>query len=443
MLTRIVRVSVTRAVPVVAIFAAIGAFPTFGATPYVAEAHGSAAEPIPQATKFAAGETPIGFGFSDSSPHQVVRSSANRLYVSVPSCEDYPNCSGNVLAMYAARQPGIAHQFDELDAAHRPRARGQRDSIGSSALAIDGSGRIDVAYITRNEGAYFTTFDVPSGRWGRAERLGRTDSGLTTQGREGIALAVDAAGNPHVAWTFLASQTKHIAYAWRSSGGWSHSSQIDDSRLGPGQGALHPTLAFAPNGTLLASWLVGNERAAYNFPDGRIAVRTRNPGGSWSPSVEIPERIAPPNPGYAATTIDQGPSLLVTADGVAHLTFIDVEDAIRYWYSPDYRIWHGARQPNRQLTHDPVLGPDGNGGIFIYGHGTPAGDKNGHGNSLYRMQLAAGATAWSPFNRIVSDPNVDCSVSTRWSQFFHFFPKQIDYTYWNDHKPDFQILGQF
>jgi len=398
--------------------------------------------PTPIRTPLTPGQVIVGVGFADVSPHQLVRSATDVVYASTPTCNGYPNCYANVLPMFVATTPRRATGFFEADAAHRPHAADGTDTIGSSALAIDGNGIVWVAYNTRNEGSWITSFDTGSNRWGTPAPLGAGRSGALTQGREGVALAVDAAGNPNVVWSYVGSDNrKHVAYSVRRGGGWTSPAQIDDTPLFGGAGNIHPTMAFAPDGTLLVAWLSGNELQQYDNPDGKIYVRALR-GGGWQPSTQIPDGDYRSHAGYAQVTIDQGPSMIVTGDGTVHVSYMDTTDAIRYWYSSDYVRWSGDRQPAFQRTHDPSLGPDGAGGVYIYGHGTPIGNIEGHGNDLFRLHLAAGATQWSPFAQIVSDHNVDCSVSTRWSQFFHYFPAQVDYLYWNDHKPDFDLVGQ-
>ncbi len=385
-----------------------------------------------------AGEVAAGPGFSDVSPHQIVRTSRNVVYVSVPACISYPTCFGNSLKMQAGNKTGNPTAFSEQDAAHHPQTNASnRDAIGTSAMAIDENDVIWVGYNTRNEGTYAISFDTKTNLWGKAFRMGSTSAGggWVSQGKEGVGMAVEQNGKPHIVFSFIGTdKQKHIATAQTQGSAWSTPVQIDDTKLASGQGALHPTVAYTPKNVMLVAWLVGNENAQYNNPDGTMHVRAITSLTSAPPSVEIPDTNFNGHPGYAATTIDQGPSLLVTADGVAHVSYIDTSDAIRYWSSnaTNYASWNGSHQPAHQLTHDPSLGPDGSGGLYIYGHGTPQGGQNGHGNNLYRMHLPAGSSTWSSFAIQITDNNLDDSVSTRWSQFYHYFPTQVDYTYWND-----------
>ena len=141
------------------------------------------------------------------------------------------------------------------------------------------------------------------------------------------------------------------------------------------------------------------------------------------------------------TAIDNGPSLLVTADGVAQLVFSDTGNRIRYWHNAGSG-WMRDRQPPNQITHNPSLGPVGpvgQGGVYIYGHGAPIGDIGGHGDNLYRFRRPAGGS-WSAWTLYVTG-HFDSSVSTRWSQFFNRFPAQVDILYWADPYPNVLYFG--
>ena len=404
-------------------------------------------------------EISAGPGFSDVSPHQIVRTSSNVLYIATPSCAGgYPNCpGGNYITMQKANQSGTPTSFSEQDAADRPAASSSSDMIGSSAIALDGNGTIWVAYNTKSEGTHVVSFSTSSNTWGTDHRIGTAaaanNATYISQGREGVALAVNSSGAPTVVFSYDGGSTtvKYVGISTYSGSAWSTPVRIDDRTLGTNQGALHPAIAYTASGTLLVAWLMGDENAStYNNNDGIIFVRqitdtTPSSTSEAGPaSVEIPDTgNEGGHTGFAATVIDNGPSIMLTSDGVAHVSYVDsLEDNIRYWYSSanNFAVWHGDEQPttggNPQETHDPSLGPDGSGGLYLYGHGTPAGNRDGHGNNLYRFHKAAGATTWSAWTEVVNDNETDCSVSTRWSQFFNYFPSTVDFSYWNDLKPN-------
>lgn len=364
-----------------------------------------------------------GPGFSDVSPRQVVRSRANILYAIVPPCDQYPACTGNGLKAWRGDVPGTPTRFVEVDPAHAPTG-----TVGTSAVAIDGCDRIHVAWNQRDGTLRYAVLDATTDSWGTPTTVASTGWTDFGQGDEGVALALDASGVPHVAYTAVVGGAQRLRYVLRANGSWSAPQPVDDILLGTGQRSWHPALAFAPDGSLLLAWLVGY--ANYD-PDGAIRVRTRSPQEVWLPSVPIPDT--------AMTAIDNGPSLLVTTDGVRHLSFCNSGNEFRYWYDAGSGF-KGDRQPPVLISHNPSLGPDGHDGVHLYGHGVPTdGTIDGHGNNLYRFHRPRGGT-WGPWT-LYAKGSFDSSVTTRWAQFFHHYPLTLDVAYWNDSYPNTLFIG--
>src|SRR5262249_30456503 len=160
--------------------------------------------------------------------------------------------------------------------------------------------------------------------------------------------------------------------------------ELDDVRI---HSSRHPTVAFNAEGELRVIWIDGGAEYAR---DGVVRVRARAPGGSWSASVAIPDQ--------AMTAIDNGPSLLVPPGSVYHRSFCNYGNEIRYWYDAGGG-WRGDQQPPATVTHNPSLGPDAAGGVYIYGHGTPPLAIQGHGNDLFYFHKGAGGTSWSAWTK--------------------------------------------
>ncbi len=367
---------------------------------------------------------PVGPGFTDVSPHQLVRTSANVLYAVAPTCDSYPTCPSNTLRVYRADQPGTPISFTEQDAPHRP------GGVGSAAIAIDGADTIHVLWNDRTGRVNYRTFSTTSNLWSATTVVAATNWTDFGQGDEGVALAIDSNGMPHAVWSAKGGDAALHVFYGNKGGSWS-AQQVDDLPLSANRRAMHPTVAFKANNDLVVAWLDGT----FNYtPDGIIRLRTRSSFGNWAPT----ETIADPD--GAMTTIDNGPSLLITPDGTLHLTFVAANppDQIRYWYNSGGG-WLGDQQPPAQVTHDPSLGPDGNGGVSIYGHGTPAPTYQDHGDNLYSFHKAAGGT-WEPWT-LYATGSFDSSISTRWAQFFQSFPQTLDLAYWADAYPNSLFIG--
>src|SRR5262249_2969321 len=109
----------------------------------------------------------------------------------------------------------------------------------------------------------------------------------------------------------------------------------------------------------------------------------------------------------------------------------------RYWYNAG-QGWKGDQQPARQVTHNPVLGPDGQGGLYLYGHGTPPDNFRGaDAKNLYRFAKPAGKQ-WGSW-KLYASGAFDCSVSSRWAQFFHVRPHIVDIAYYS-YPPNPQVM---
>jgi hypothetical protein len=368
----------------------------------------------------------VGPGYTDVSPHQLVRTAADRLYTVAPTCDSYPDCPNSSLRVYRADQPGSPASFSEQDSAHRPAG-----GIGSAAVAIDGTDTIHALWNDRSGKLDYATFATATDTWSATTLVGTTNWTNFGQGDEGVALALDANAMPHAVWSATGADGRlHLFYA-NKGGSWSPQ-QVDDVALTGNRRALHPTVAFTAANTLVVAWLEGT----FNYtPDGIIRVRTRDVNGAWAATQTIND------PDGAMTTIDNGPSLLVTPDGTIHLAFVAANppDQVRYWYNGGGG-WQGDRQPPAQVTHDPSLGPDGSGGVYLYGHGTPLPTYQDHGDDLYAFHKGAGAAGWGAWTQYATGA-FDSSVTTRWAQFFQAHPEEVDIAYWADAYPNALYVG--
>ena len=243
----------------------------------------------------------------------------------------------------------------------------------------------------------------------------------------------DSAGNPHAVWVYMAGlNVRRLHYKTFQNGNWSLPVAVEEAVT---NNSWHPALAFAPSGDLTVAWIDGTPGFV---SDSVVRTRVRHADGTWAATLTLPDSIP--------INADNGPSILITADGVRHITFLNFDststNTMRYWYDAGSG-WQGDRQPTPTVSHDPVLGPDGSGGLYIYAHGEVVGDPTGVGNGKARFHKPAHATAWSAFTPIpeaIATGQIDDATGTRWSQFFHNYPKTIDFTYWT-HTPGNAATG--
>lgn len=412
--------------------------PTQTATPAVGSTATPTNTPTPSSgTTTRSAKILVGPGYTDVSPKALVRTASNRLYVGVSTCDAYPCVSTTqTIRMYRADTTGIPTGFTRLDSSREP------GGVAQWAIAVDGTDIIHIAFNTRSANGgpvtalKYATFDTSTDRWGAIETIDSAisfsqDSG--GQGVQSVALALDAAGKPHV--VYLAGTNRRLFYRNKTGTGWSSPIQIDgDVPYSGNLKAWHPNLTFDTVGRLIVAW----ERGSFNATnDGTIFVNVRDTDGTWAGSLNLS------GVNGARTIIDQSTSLMVTADNRYHITWLTApNDYIRYQYSDDHGVTWQSNHPGAgvQVTHNPSLGPDGKGGIRLYGHGTPNPHPDGHGDNLYYFEGSGGSGTWSAFTLYVMGA-FDSSVNTRWSQYFYHAPTAVDIAYWDDAYPNLLYVG--
>lgn len=364
----------------------------------------------------------VGPGTTDPSSHQLVRTSTNVLYVIAPDETAFGTATTAHLRVNKANVAGPPGSFTLKDNSNAPGG-----GVNASDSAIDGQDRIHNIWMNAQRNVFYAVFDTATDTWGPTTTLETNAffSGAPTQGDEGVALALDNAGNPHAVWAYMSALNQsRLHYATFQGGVWSPYLQVES--ISPAQtvaiNSWHPALAFAPSGDLTVAWLDGTGGSAF---DGVVRTRIRRANGTWDATLTLPDT-------NVIVGADNGPSILITADGVRHITFCGSVNMVRYYYDAGSG-WQGDQQPTTTVTHDPVLGPDGSGGLYLYGHGEPVGGAEGIGDGKFRFHKAIHATGWSAFTPIPeanATGQIDDATSTRWSQFFYNYPKTIDFTYW-------------
>jgi hypothetical protein len=314
-----------------------------------------------------------------------------------------------------------------MDIAHAPSG-----GVNTSASAMDGNDMIHSIWITPGVAKY-GVFNTVTGLWQGVTTLENTGWTNYGQGDEGAAIAVNASGVPYAVWNYIDQNgVLRLHLAIGQNAGFGTDMQVDDVNVNGG--ARHPSVGFAPNGDFIVAWI--DSDGGYSTP-GIVRTRVLHANGQWDPSYSVPNDTA-------GGSLDQSCSLMITSDGTRHITFLNTINQVRYYYDTGSG-WVGDEQPPYQITHDPVLGPDGAGGLYIYGHATPIPDYRGLGDGKLRFHKPAGATVWGPYNWI-RDGYIDDATNARWSQFFDNHPEEVDFTWWNHnpvHTPQGDAAGYY
>ncbi len=372
--------------------------PTFTSIPTTA----STSLPVESTTAFA-----IGLGGADVIPHQIVRANDDRLYVF--------GCYGDMssqLNAYWTTSAGLPNSGSDFTGSLEI-----NDSADILAVEVvyDGAQTIHVLTSGQDGKIKDRLFDLSTHNY-RSEKVLGTD-GATVNGKyagsSGLSAMMARNGRLDVVhWT----NDNHILFR-------SYTYDVSTDTLTPVEGptqvdtggsANHPALAISPtDGSVTVAWVSQMSTPA------QILSRTEA-SGSWG-TVQV----ASTAPVWMSTdwgiNIDQGPSLLITPDGVKRLAYIedfrtmDPNDYGRVHYVTDSGSgW--VDQYTGFYSHDPALAVNSAGQIYIIGHGHPL-------NSVCASMLdmcfyrSNGNTNWTQKILIAHQGNqsFDSSPSVKWS----------------------------
>jgi hypothetical protein len=371
---------------------------------------------------------PTGYlGFSDASTHQVLRTSDDRVYIF--AAEIYKP----YIRALRASDAGTPTGFAEVDQAHRATAA---SAIWSVDTAIDANDTVHVLYIAEGGPVVYQTFDARTDRWGQVVTVATSawpnrNSGMR-QGSEGIALAIDANGVAYAVYSKTQGNLRRLYYNTNAGGSWNHEHLVDDQ---PNADNSHPALAFGADGTLYAAWLVDDGAK------GAIRARALR-AGTWGTASLVDGNVFRDN----QYSIDQGPSLLVTADGKIHVAYIGPYEPVagspsgfdygrlHHKYSGDGGSnWVGDDPPAR-YTHAPALAADPQGNLYVFGHREYW--KAEHCADILVTAQPAGS-AWGTW-KVFDSGCYDSSVSVKWSQYNWHHSVALDIIYWTEKGPQSQ-----
>jgi hypothetical protein len=105
----------------------------------------------------------------------------------------------------------------------------------------------------------------------------------------------------------------------------------------------------------------------------KILARTRSSNGVWG-NVETVSAAPVWTSTYFGINIDQGPSLIISSEGIRHLAYIEDYDNTGDYGRIHYVVNTGSAWVDDALsayTHDPALALNSTGDMYIIGHGHP------------------------------------------------------------------------
>jgi hypothetical protein len=188
--------------------------------------------------------------------------------------------------------------------------------------------------------------------------------------------------------------------------------------------------------SVTVAWVGGTDGA------GNIYSRTKT-GNIWGSQIKVNSADVWTSPN-AGLNIDQGPSLVISADGIKHLVYIENwRTSIPYDYGRiHYCTGNGSSWSDtfiNSYSHDPAIAVKSNGDLYILGHGHPQSTTSVTGckdeNNLCVAAKLSGAGSWSEQKLISAAINqngitygFDSSPSVKWSAVGWNSPDLIEYT---------------
>jgi hypothetical protein len=348
----------------------------------------------------------IGSGGGDTIPHQIVRTSDDRVFI-FANKQNSP-----IIYAYWTTAPGLPNSAAEFAGSLQANEAAFPLSVDA---AYDGAQMIHLLVITNGGSVKDYPFDVSAATFRPALTLASDSATLSGDyiGSCGVSAMFDLTGKLHVVYWSAANHIVHNVYTYDRAQNRlttaAPTTQVD--AMGS---ANHPVVAVSPfDDSLTVAWVSDAAKT--------ILARVRTAAGAWGniETVSNSPVWTSPNGGI---NIDQGPSLLIDAQGVKHLAYI--ED----WAIPqpnDYGRIHYVEnsgsgwvdQALSSYTHDPTLAITGAGQLYIIGHGYPLNAGCQSLDIMCTIKRNANGSWGVPqvFVEPTSGNSFDTSPSVKWS----------------------------
>ena len=351
---------------------------------------------------------PVGRGGSDVTPHQVVRTNADYLYLFANQQ------SSPLLLVYKTTGTGLP---DSQSAFDTPIQLTETSNPISVDAVYDGGTIIHTLINTQDGDFKDYPFDTTTNTF-KSPIILASDAGTVTSGlyvgTGGVAGMFDLSGTLHIAYWTNNNHIQHQAYTYDSSSN-TLTPAGDAFQVDTAGNANHPAIAVSPSdNSLTIAWVSQADSPT------QIRTRTRASNGTWG-SVESASTVPVWTSSDNGINIDQGPSLLIDAAGVKHLAYIQSFDAsVGDYGRVHYVTDNGSGWVDQALnvfSHDPALALSTSGHFYIIGHGHP---KNGSCQSMDDMCMVeknANGNWGSPalFAAPPAGRSFDSSPSVKWS----------------------------
>lgn len=365
----------------------------------------------------------IGSGSTDVIPHQLIRTSDDRLY--------FFGTGGDLSSQLIARwtsTSGLPAQGSAFDGSQQLT---ESSYILSVDAAYDGAQMVHVIGLLNNGQVKDYPFNLATHTFQTAQVIdtsGGTVSGYYV-GTSGISAMFDRSGKLNMVYWTAANHILYRAYTYNASTKAltlvSGPTQLDLSGS-----ANHPALAVSPSdGSLTVAWVSQASSPA------QILTRTQPAGGIWG-AVEQASSAPVWTSTSSGINIDQGPNLVIDGNGVRYLTYIE---NWRVTAPYDYGRVHFATRAGTSwsdvyigsYSHDPAIAMDTAGNIYVVGHGYSLNSVCTSNLDMCLYPRTANGTWGAPqvFLAHQGSQNFDSSPSVKWAVVGDNRPETIEFLF--------------
>ncbi len=382
------------------------ASPTSTPTPVVS--------PTPSATpqSIQPGYFKIGPGFTDVIPHQLIRTSTDKVYLFAGT-----GVNSASITAYWTGNPGVPSSkanFTGSVILNVP-----ANPISTDAV-YDGDSTVHVLANLADGRLYDYPFDLQSNTF-KAPKLISSNNPVRTSlypGTAGVSGMMSLDGTLNIAYWSNGNHITYVSYTYDKT------SDTLTLKQGPTQldtagSASHPVLAVSPaDGSITVAWI--SEATTPHH----ILAKTKS-ASTWG-AIELVSNAAVNVWTYLDPTgglsVDQGPSLIATLDGKKHLTYIEDADSTGTYGHTHYVVYTSQSgwldSAMSYYTHDPALATNNNSDVYIFGHGMYLDSTPCTSPDVICLLKKNADGSWGAPQLFATPPSgetFDSSVSSKWS----------------------------
>jgi hypothetical protein len=361
---------------------------------------------------------PVGQGFNDVIPHQIVRTADDQVYIFAPKGQYI-----DAISAYWTEEAGLPSEGSFTGQAEVP-------TPGSAPISVDavydGETFIHVLVNFRAGVLADFPFDTSSNMFLDPIIVVESVPGIEGDyiGTSGISGMFDQEGNLHIVYWSNDNHISHNSFTYNSDENTliaGEETQVDSA----GQ-ANHPIVAVSPlDDSVTVAWVSEASSPA------RILARTRDASGEWGD-----EEIASTAPVWTSVNfginIDQGPSLVIGSDGTHHLAYIENYDSTNEYG----HVHYVTKSPTSGwvdtaidlYSHDPAMAITDSDQVYLIGHGA---QSEGENVNIYTLRQNEDGSFDEPqlFAQPSGSDSYDASPSVKWSVVGWNRPETVEFLF--------------